>query len=109
MVRAELLRRLPFEAEFMICQSSDVIDLASGEPFANEPSGKDVSRFVSVLAKRPRTLPPLPISQPAGEAWQVKGIEVTGRFALSLQRRLGRTLVYPDEVVEKNLRAFATT
>ena len=109
MVRAELLRRLPFTAEFMICQSRDVIDLASGEPFANEPSGKDVSRFVSVLAKRPRTLPPLPIRQPTGETWQVKVIEVTGRFALSVHRRLGRTLVYPNEVVEKNLGVSATT
>ncbi len=107
--RAELLRRLPFTAEFMICQSRDVIDLTSGEPFPNEPSDKDVSRFVSVLAKRPRTLPPLPISQPAGETWQVKVIGVTGRFALSVHRRLGRTFVYPNEVVEKNLGVSATT
>src|SRR3989442_10163250 len=76
--------------------------------FANEPSGKEVSRFVSVLAKRPRTLPPLPIRQPAGETWQVKVIGVTGRFALSVHRRLGRTLVYPNEVVEKNLGVSAT-
>ncbi len=91
-VRAELLRRLPFTAEFMICQSRDVIDLASGEPFPTEPSNKDVSRFVSVLAKRPRTLPLLPISQPAGDRWQVKVIGVTGRFALSVHRRLGRNV-----------------
>ena len=36
-------------------------------------------------------------------------IGVTGRFALSLHRRLGRTLVYPNEVVEKNLGVAATT
>lgn len=107
-VRAAFLRRLPFTAEFMICPSRDVIGLASGELFPKEP-GKDVSRFISVLAKRPRTLPPLPISQPAGEAWQVKVIGVAGRFALSFHRRLGRTLVYPNEVVEKNLGVSATT
>lgn len=109
MLRAELLRRLPFKAELMICRSRDVIDLASGGPFPDDPSDKDVSRFVSVLAKRPRTLPPLPISQPAGDKWQVKVIGVPGRFALSLYRRLGRTVVYPNEVVEKKLSVSATT
>lgn len=109
MLRAELLRRLPFKAELMVCRSRDVIDLASGEPFPDGPFGKDVTRVVSVLAKRPRTLPPLPISQPAGEKWQVKVIGVPGRFALSLYRRLGRTVVYPNEVVEKKLGVSATT
>ena len=109
MLRAELLRRLPFKAELMICRSRDVIDLASGGPFPDDPPGKDVSRFVSVLAKRPRTLPPLPISQPAGDKWQVKVIGVPGRFAVSLYRRLGRTVVYPNEVVERKLGVFATT
>ncbi len=109
MLRAELLRRLPFKAELMICRSRDVINLASGEPFPDEPSDKDVGRFVSVLAKRPRALPPLPISQPTGDKWQVKVIGVPGRFALSLYRRLERIAVYPNEVVEKNLGVSATT
>ncbi len=109
MLRAELLRRLPFKAELMISRSQDVIDLVSDEPFADDPSEKDVSRFVSVLAKRPRTLPPLPISRPAGDKWQVKVIAVSGRFAFSVYRRLGRAFVYPNEVVEKGLGVSATT
>ena len=108
-VREELSRRLPFKAEVMMCTSRDVIELVSGQPFLKEPSGEAVSWFVSILAKRPPSLPPLPIRQPAGENWQVKIIEVTGRFALSLHRRLGRTLVYPNEVVEKKLGVSATT
>ena len=108
-LRAELVRRLPVKAELMICRSRDVLDLPSRERFRDDPSYEDASRYVSVLVKRPRTLPPLPIRQPAGENWQVKIIEVTGRFALSLHRRLGRTLVYPNEVVEKKLGVSATT
>ena len=108
-LRAEMLRRLPVKAELMTCRSRAVLDLASQEPFRHDPSGKDIIRYVSVLAKRPRTLPPLPISQPAGGDWQVKIIGVTGRFALSLHRRLGRTLLYPNEVVEKKLGVSATT
>jgi uncharacterized protein (DUF1697 family) len=107
-LRAELMRRLPVQAEVMICPSRDVLALASREPFGDAPSD-DVTRYVTVMANRPRTLPSLPLMQPAGEDWQVKVIEVTGRFALSLHRRMGRTLVYPNEVVEKKLGVSATT
>lgn len=108
-LRAEILRRLPVEAELMICPARAVLDLASGEAFRDAHSGQDVTQYVSVLANRPRTLPPLPITQPAGKDWQVKVIGVTGQFALSLHRRMGRTLVYPNAVVEKKLGVAATT
>jgi uncharacterized protein (DUF1697 family) len=109
LLRAELSRRLPFAADLMICRGREVSNLGSENPFPSTGSGKDMSRFVSILAKRPRTLPPLPIHQPAGDNWQVKVIEVRGNFALSLHRRVGRTLVYPNEVVERHLGVAATT
>jgi uncharacterized protein (DUF1697 family) len=109
LLRAELSRRLPFVADLMICRAVDVSSLGSGNPFPGAGSDKDVSRFVSVLAKRPRRLPPLPIRQPADDNWQVKIIEVRGTFALSLHRRVGRSLVYPNEVVERQLGVTATT
>lgn len=105
-LRAELLRRLPFEAEVMICRAREVMDL---EGAWREPPAKDVTRYVCVLAKRPRTVPPLPIVQPAGSEWQVKVVAVPGRFALSLHRRQGRTLLYPNQVVEKQLGVPTTT
>jgi uncharacterized protein (DUF1697 family) len=108
-LRAELLRRLPFEAEVMICPARDVLKLAREEPFPDEPSGAGVGRFVSVLAKRPRTLPPFPICRPAGDDWQVQVVGVSGRFALSLRRPMGPRVVYPNEVVEKNFGVPATT
>jgi uncharacterized protein (DUF1697 family) len=108
-LRAEVLRRLPFEADLMICPGRDLLDLADGDPVSAEPSGEGVGKYASVLAWRPRTLPPLPITQPAGEQWQVKVIAVPGRVALSLSRRLGRRVVYPNEVVEKSLGVPATT
>jgi hypothetical protein len=54
-------------------------------------------------------LPALPLCWPADDAWQVKVVAVTGRFALSLARRLGQKIIYPNEVVEKNLGVSATT
>jgi uncharacterized protein (DUF1697 family) len=108
-LRAEVLRRLPFEAEVMICRGGDLVKLAAGEHFAEEPGSADLDRFVSVLAKRPRTLPPLPLSHPAGDDWQVRVVGVVGNCALSLWRRLGQRPVYPNEVVEKHLGVAATT
>jgi uncharacterized protein (DUF1697 family) len=108
-LRAELIRRLPFEAEVMICRARDVLDLAAAEPFGSAPRDKDVARYVTILARRPRTLPGLPICRPEGKDWQVKVVAVVGRFVLSLHRRMGRSLVYPNEVVEKKLGVSATT
>jgi uncharacterized protein (DUF1697 family) len=108
-LRDELARTMPVQAELMICPAREILDLASGEPFVDLPADADVTRYVSVVAKRPRTLPPLPVRRPDGDEWQVKVIGLRGRFALSLHRRLGRTLVYPNEVVEKHLGVLATT
>lgn len=104
-LRAEFLRKLAFKPELMICRGRELLELMKSEP-APEP---DARPHVSVLAKHPRKLPPLPLCQPAGEHWQVKIVGVSGRFAVSFHRRQGRTLVYPNEVVEKKLGVAATT
>src|SRR5438132_9168760 len=49
--RAELLRRLPFEAEVIISDGRDLIRLETENPFGAEPTRPDIVRFVSVLAK----------------------------------------------------------
>src|SRR3974390_2032036 len=63
-LRQEFRRRLPFETETMICSGTDILQLASAESFNGEPSGPDIVRFVSILAKRPRVLPALPLNLP---------------------------------------------
>src|SRR5438132_5072278 len=106
-LRSELRRRLPFEADTMICRAADLLGLASA--FRSVRIDKDVRRFVSVLAKPPRTLPSFPLSRPDGADWQVKIVDVSGLFALSLWRRVGKTLIYPNEVVEKHFGVPTTT
>ena len=105
-LRAEILRRLPFQPELMICPARDVLDLARGNPFQNHRVGKNYGRFVTVMQQAPRTLPTLPIEQPPGAKWEVRVVAVLGRFALTV-RRLGET--YSNAVVEKHLGASATT
>src|SRR5256885_8872302 len=50
-LRAAIARKLPFKCEIMICPARDIIKLTSRDPFAGEPSGPTITRFVSVAAK----------------------------------------------------------
>jgi uncharacterized protein (DUF1697 family) len=108
--RAELVRRLPFETEIMICPASEILALARNDPFSDPPPGKDVRRLVTVLAKKPKALPKLPIRRPEGKDWQVDFFRITGRFAFTFWRagQSGRQ-VYPNAVAEKVLGIPGTT
>lgn len=55
--RAELLRKLPFEAGIVLCNGSDLIRLETENPFGSEPSRPDIVRFVSILSKPGCVLP----------------------------------------------------
>src|SRR5712691_11492462 len=51
-LREELMRRLPFETDVMICNGGDILRLVGSDPFAGQPPAPGIVRFVSVLAKR---------------------------------------------------------
>src|SRR5213595_3855678 len=53
-LRDEILRRLPFKPELMICPAREVLALPRGDWFGDAVLGKDQGRFVSVLQKAPR-------------------------------------------------------
>lgn len=108
-LRDEILRRLPFEPELMICRGRELLDLAAGEPFAKSSEHPEAKRYVTMMAKRPKALPALPVLKPDGDDWQVQVIRVIGPFALSLHRRMGKRLIYPNEIVEKHFGVAATT
>jgi uncharacterized protein (DUF1697 family) len=61
-LRAELASRLPFDAHIIICQGREIVRLLAQDHFANQPVQPDVVRFVSVLSRRPRTEPPMPMT-----------------------------------------------
>jgi uncharacterized protein (DUF1697 family) len=93
-LRAELQRRLPFEADIMICTGQCLITMASGDPFGNEPIQSDAVRFVSVLAKRPRVLPSLPLNIPENGDWLVRILATDNRFVFGIYRRHMKTIRY---------------
>ncbi|SPE51675.1 hypothetical protein SBV1_140029 [Verrucomicrobia bacterium] len=106
-LRSEFRRHLPFEAELMICEAKEILDLASADPFAGEVAGPEIVRFIGVLAEGPRLLPALPLSLPPGQAWLVKIIAVRGRFALGLYRRTMQTIALFGKL-EKHLGGSLT-
>jgi uncharacterized protein (DUF1697 family) len=107
-LRQEFRRHLPFETEVMICPANDILQLASAEPFAGEPFAPDIVRFVSVLPKRLRVPPKLPLILPAGDDWLVRLVSVRGRFAFGLYRRAMQTIGLLGRI-EKHLGGSITT
>src|SRR6266849_8293884 len=107
-LRRAFARKLTFKCEMMICPSRDIIKLASKDPFLRQPSGPNITRFVSVLAKRLRALPPLPLSLPSDDNWLLKIITMQGRFVLGLYRRQMKAISYLGKI-EKLLGVPATT
>jgi uncharacterized protein (DUF1697 family) len=107
-LRLELRRHLPFETEAMICSASDIIRLASVQCFGEETCGPQTVRFISVLSKRPRALPVLPLELPPGKDWLIRLVALHGRFAFGLYRRVGRTIRSFSQL-EKRLGASLTT
>ncbi len=93
-VRAELARRLPFDAEIMICEGREMVGLLSRHHFAEQPQRPDVVCFVSVLSKRPRLEPPLPMSFPSTGKWLLKILARESRFVFGVYRRHMKVISY---------------
>ncbi|MEY2520598.1 MAG: hypothetical protein QOF24_2357 [Verrucomicrobiota bacterium] len=107
-LHAAISRKLPFKCEIMICPASDIIKLASKDPFSGEPSDPNITRFVSVAAKRVRAPFPLPLSLPSDDGWLLKIIAIQGRFVLGLYRREMKAISYLGKI-EKRLGVATTT
>ncbi len=93
-LRAELARTLPFDAEIVICQGREIVRLMSQNPFAHEPARPDIVRFVSVLSKRARSEPSMPVSFPSSGKWLLKILGRENRFVFGLYRRHMKAISY---------------
>src|SRR5207244_1079893 len=107
-LRAAIAKKLPFKCEIMICPARDIIKLSSKDPFSGQPSGPHITRFVSVLAKRLRAPPPLPLSLPSDDDWLLKIIAIQDRFILGLYHRQMKAISYLGKI-EKQFGVPVTT
>ena len=103
-LRTAIARKLSFKCEIMICPARDIIKLASKDPFARQPSGPNITRFVNVLHKPLRKPPPLPLSLPSPDEWLLKIIAIQGRFVLGLYHRQMKAISYLGKLEKFNVR-----
>jgi uncharacterized protein (DUF1697 family) len=96
--RTALLRKLPFEAEIVLCDGRDVMRLEAENPFGSEPSSPDVVRFVSILAKAGGVRASLPVTFPADGEWLVRVIASQGQFVFGMYRRHMKTIGYLGQI-----------
>ena len=105
---AELRRKLPFEAEIVLCDGRDLVRLELDNPFGPEVSRPDIVRFVMILSRAGSVRAALPVSFPPGEEWLVRVIASEKQFVFGMYRRSMKTIGYLGKV-DKLFGAQATT
>lgn len=96
--RAALLRKLPFEAEVVLCDARDLIRLETENPFAAETPPSDVVRFVSILSKAGGVRASLPVTFPSEGEWLVRVMASQGQFVFGMYRRHMKTISYLGQI-----------
>ena len=93
-LRKEVMRRLPFATDVIICDGNAVLRLAAGDPFGNHAGGRDIVPFVSVLARRRPAPSPLPLTLPPNGEWGLKILSQQGQFVCGVYRRQMKAVGY---------------
>ncbi len=96
--RSALLRKLPFEAEVVLCEGRDVMRLEMENPFGTQLSRPDVVRFVSILSKAGGVRASLPVTFPSEGEWLVRVIASEGQFVFGVYRRHMKTIGYLGQI-----------
>ena len=107
-LRAEITKRLPFDAEVVICDGREIVELLSNDFFDGQPVRPDVVRFVSVLSRAPKLTPKLPITLPPAGKWLLKVLAHHARFVVGLYRRDMKVIGYLGSL-DKTFGVPATT
>ncbi len=92
--RAELMRRLPFQTDVMMCRGADIVRLAAADPFAGQHKGTETVRFVSLLARRRQPSASMPLDFPSGGRWSLRIIGCENRFVFGVYRREMKAVGY---------------
>jgi uncharacterized protein (DUF1697 family) len=106
--RAELLRRLPFETEVIICNGRGITRLEADNPFGTESPDRDIVHFVSILRKAARCTVEIPLALPADGPWLVRLVAAKDQFVFGAYRRHMKTIGYLGQI-DKLFGGRATT
>ncbi len=105
--RAELLRRLPFDAEVVLCDGRDLVRLETENPFGTVPARPDIVRFVCILSRVGCGPADTPLTLPPDGEWLVRVIASKNRFVFGVYRRHMKTIGYLSRI-DKLFGATAT-
>jgi len=105
--RQELLARLPFPLEVMVCTGAELARFAAENPFSGE-AAPDVVRFVSILSKPFSQISSIPNQLPVQGDWLVKILGCRNRFLFGVYKRHMRTIAHLNRL-EKLVGVRATT
>jgi len=106
-LRKEILQRLSFRPELMICPAHEVLALADTPGFRDAPAEHSAQRFITVLGEAPPAAIELPLDQPKSVQWEVRIVAISGRYVLTF-RRPG-TRLYSNAMIENRLGISGTT
>jgi uncharacterized protein (DUF1697 family) len=106
--RAELLKRLPFEAEVAFCGGAELLRLESENPFGTRAPGSTVVRFLSILCGVGRGKVTLPLALPSKRVWLLRVLARDGPFVFGEYRRQMKAIGYLGQI-DRLFGAAATT
>ena len=95
---AALHRKLPFQAEVVLCNGRDVVRLEMKNPFGIEPCPADAVRFVSILSRAGGVRASLPVTFPPHGDWLVRVMASEGQFVFGMYRRHMKTIGYLGQI-----------
>jgi uncharacterized protein (DUF1697 family) len=107
--RSELLGRLPFDTQVVLCEGAEVLALESRSPFQRIAVDPDHVRFVSILLEPvPGRLPAMPFGIPSNDDWYVRIVGRKNQFVFGVYRRHMKTISYLGRI-DKALGVPVTT
>jgi hypothetical protein len=85
-LRLELVRKLPFEAEIVICEGRDILHLEKNNPFGIEEPHPGRVRIVSILSKDRQCTTAIPLRLPPEGEWFVSVLAKKQQFVCGVYR-----------------------
>jgi len=95
---AQLAKSFRIKCEIMIVPARDLIKVASNDPFRGEQTGPEITRFMSVLHKRPRKVPLLPLCLPSPDDYLLKIVSIQRQFVIGFYRREMKAIGYLGKI-----------
>ncbi len=92
-LRSEIAKHFPFELQMIICDGRE-IRRCRWKHRTIDAAGRSTIRFVSILSRRPRMNPTLPIRIPERGRWFLRVLAREGRFVFGVYRRDLRVISY---------------